>query len=89
MLDSIGRRAFIKTTALAAAAAGAVIAVPGAAGAAARHRALRASQPEGSDGPLVAHVRNARSGEIALFTGARRVTVRDPELAARLLEAAR
>ena len=87
-MDSIGRRAFMKAAAVAAAAAGTAIAVPGAASAAARHRAVRGARAGGAQGPVVAHVRNASSGEIALFVGTRQVTVRDRELAARLIEAA-
>ena len=39
--------------------------------------------------PLVAHVRDLATGEIGLFSGAREVTVLDPQLAARLIKAAR
>jgi hypothetical protein len=40
-----------------------------------------------ADGPIVAHVRDIRSGEIDLFVGTRRVTVKDPTVAARLYRA--
>jgi hypothetical protein len=39
--------------------------------------------------PMVAHVRDVRTGEVDLFVGTRKVRFRDPRLAARLAEAAR
>jgi len=39
--------------------------------------------------PLVAYVRDPRSGRVALMRGDREVTVHDPALAARLARAAR
>jgi hypothetical protein len=41
------------------------------------------------DQAIVAHVRDARSGEIDLFRGTRQVRVHDRELAARLIRASR
>jgi hypothetical protein len=38
--------------------------------------------------PVVAHVRDLATGEIGLFSGAREITVLDPQLAARLIKAA-
>jgi hypothetical protein len=38
---------------------------------------------------LVAHVRDLRSGEISVFVGTDHIVHRDPELAARLYNAAR
>ena len=40
-------------------------------------------------GELVVHVRDARSGEMDVYVGTRHVAVRDPALAARLVDAAR
>jgi len=37
--------------------------------------------------PLVAHVRDLATGEIALFSGTREITLLDPQLAARLARA--
>jgi hypothetical protein len=39
--------------------------------------------------PLVAHVRDLSTGEIAVFNGTREVIVRDPQLANNLFRAAR
>lgn len=47
------------------------------------------SHVSASSGPIVAHVRNARTGEIDVFTGDRQVTVHDRALAARLVAIAR
>ena len=38
--------------------------------------------------PMVAHVRDARTGEVDLFIGTRHVRFTDPQLAARLAKAA-
>ena len=38
-----------------------------------------------SQGPIVAHVRNAETGEVAVMTGSKEVVYRDPELVERLL----
>jgi len=50
---------------------------------------LRGPRKGATSGPLVAHVRDVSSGEIAFLVGSDRVVVRDPELAARLQSAAR
>jgi hypothetical protein len=42
-----------------------------------------------TDEPVVAHVSDARTGQIDLFVGTRHVRVRDHELAARLTRAVR
>jgi hypothetical protein len=60
-------------------------ALDGAAGAAAEADVSAAGLTE----PLVAHVRDLSSGEIRLFSGTREVLVKDPQLANRLLRAAR
>lgn len=39
-------------------------------------------------GPLVAHIRDAGSGEMSLLVGTRELVVRDPDLVARLVKAA-
>ena len=40
-------------------------------------------------GPVVAHVRDAATGELGILNGTREVVVRDPRLVTRLLQAAR
>jgi hypothetical protein len=41
------------------------------------------------DGPVVVHLRDARSGEMDVFAGTRQVRLTDPDLAARLTRAVR
>jgi hypothetical protein len=49
----------------------------------------RGGAPAGiAAGPLVAHVRDLASGEIAFLVGSRRLVVRDPDLAVRIHTAA-
>lgn len=95
----VTRRAFLGRGSLAVAAAGLLSSVPGLSalvgsagsdasvvdGAAAEADVGAASLSE----PLVAHVRDLSSGEISLYNGTREVLVRDPQLASRLLRAAR
>jgi hypothetical protein len=45
--------------------------------------------PAPAGGPVVVHLRNARSGEMDVFAGTTRTRLRDPDLAARLARAAR
>ena len=46
-------------------------------------------QPGNASGPLVAHVRDLATGEIAFLVGSDRFVIRDPALAVRLHTAAR
>lgn len=48
-----------------------------------------AANPAPAGEPVVVHVRDARSGEMDIFSGTSRTRLRDPELAARLARAAR
>ena len=41
-----------------------------------------------ADGPVVAYLRNSATGEIEIFVGTTKTTIRDPSLAARLASAA-
>jgi hypothetical protein len=51
--------------------------------------ALSSSEQLRPDENLVAHVKNARTGEISLFIGHREVTIHDRKVAARLVRATR
>jgi hypothetical protein len=44
--------------------------------------------PAGPGQPMVAHVRDASTGDVELFVGTRLIRFRDPQLAARLVQAA-
>jgi hypothetical protein len=79
MSDST-RRTFVKNSAVAAAGmtvAGALVAEQADAKAAA------------ASGPVVAYVRDPRTGEISVMAGERQVSLQDRKLAARLARAAR
>jgi hypothetical protein len=47
------------------------------------------TDPQAAGEPMVAHVRDVASGDIDLFVGTRLVRIKDPQLAARLAQAAR
>ena len=97
-MQEVSRRIFFKqagAVAAAAAVAGAVVVAPAGIASAAT------SAPSTSDKQLspeehlkagehlVAHVKNARTGEISLFVGHREVTFHDRKVAARLIRATR
>lgn len=88
-MAKVTRRGFIAKSSAGAAAVGALAVAPGLAAA---HAAPKAPLAGGSvllNEALVAHVRDAASGEIAILVGDREVIVRDRELVARLVQAAR
>lgn len=87
---SVSRRAFISRGSVGLAVAGAMAALPG------LGAILRAPRSPLGDGaipatgqPLVAHVRNAATGEISFMVGTQKVVIRDTDLAARLFQAVR
>ena len=98
-MAGVSRRTFLGRGSLAVAAAGVLSSVPGLSGligAAETEAPTADATVAGTDGaaasltdPLVAHVRDISTGEISLFNGTREVIVRDPQLANRLLRAAR
>jgi hypothetical protein len=97
---AVSRRAVLRTGALGVAATGAVAAFPGllpelasdapeaagdASGAAAE---LAPGAAADLEGPVVAHIRDAASGEMSLYIGEREVTYRNPALVNQILRAA-
>jgi len=58
-------------------------------GSAARTTPATAAGPGSAEGPLVIHVRDARTGEMDIFAGTTRTRLVDPALAARLARASR
>jgi hypothetical protein len=80
------RRAFVKNSMAAAAGMTAIGALTGEATVAA---AAAAAEPDAHKGSVVAYVRDARTGEVAVMSGDRTVQVRDRQLAARIARAAR
>jgi hypothetical protein len=92
---TVNRRDFLIRGSAAAAAVGAATLVPGlptSAGATETQGHSPDSETELPGGdtalPLVARVRDVRTGEIDLFFGEHEVAYRDPQLAARLFKAA-
>jgi hypothetical protein len=97
-MDSISRRHFLRTASIGAAATGVVAAggmslLAGTAGTASANETPRTSTPpdapiaDGSD--IVAHVIDARAGQISLFVGTRHIDYTNQALAQELLNAAR
>jgi hypothetical protein len=80
-MSDLTRRGFVKTTAGAAAGMTAI-------GALVTGQAEADAHVTGSD-PVVAYVKDPRTGEISVMSGDREVSVRDPKLAARIARAAR
>lgn len=80
-MSDLTRRGFVKTSAGTAAAMTAI-------GAIVAQQAEAEGGATGS-GPVVAYVKDARTGEISVMSGDREVSVRDPKLAARIVRAAR
>lgn len=54
-----------------------------------RQAATAATNEATTAGPVVVHVRDARSGEMDIFAGTSHTRLRDPDLAARLARAVR
>jgi len=82
----------LAATAVTAATAGPAAAAAATAGDASPDTAGRdggAGDDAAEDGPVIAHVRNARTGEIDVFRGTRQVRVHDTALAAHLIRASR
>jgi len=94
-MEPVSRRNFFKQAGSVAAVAGALAVAPiGLSSASASPRALdepelTASEDLREGDHLVAHVLNARTGEISLYIGTREVRFRDRKVAARLVRATR
>jgi hypothetical protein len=88
-MAKLTRRGFIRKTSVGAATLGALVAVPRLAEVDAAPQPHAAGGPTaGHHEPLLAHVRNRASGEIALLVGTREVVIHDRELVMRLVKAA-
>jgi hypothetical protein len=91
----LSRRAVLQGAATAGAAGLAATALGAAASPAlaATSRSSASGQPRGggdalvSSGPIVVHVRNAKSGDIEVFSGTSQTRLRDKDLAARIARA--
>lgn len=93
----VSRRSVLRGAAGAGAAGLAAAAVAGTAGPAlaavtsapSRRQPARTTNEAAAAGPVVVHLRDARSGEMDVFAGTSHTRLRDPDLAARLARAAR
>lgn len=74
---------------LAATAIAGTLVAPASAAAAPRAHPGRAARVASPDEPVIVHVRDIRSGEMDVFAGTSKVRLHDPDLAARLAQAAR
>jgi nitrous oxide reductase len=83
------RRSLLQGAATAGAAGLAVTAMGAAASPAlaATSRSSAADQSHEHDGPIVVHVRDARTGDIEVFSGTSQTRMRDKDLAARIARA--
>lgn len=102
-MEGFDRRKFLKGSTVAAGLAGAMTVVPGALPAlaksttttrgGARAAAMGAQAHDSASGtgtnePVVAHVRDAKKGEIDVFIGTKHFTLQDRALASRIMGAA-
>jgi hypothetical protein len=99
-MENLSRRSFLQKSSVAVGTAGAMAAAP-AIGKVALRRGMAAPKAGGTsaevdhelpedvkaDGSIIAHVRDVKSGEIDLFVGAKKITVKDRATAARLYRA--
>ncbi len=87
-MAGLTRRTLLKQASIGAAAIGALTG-PGMVAHASPEAQAAALPAEEFHGHLVAHVRNAKTGEIALLFGTQEVIIHDRALAVRLVKAAR
>jgi hypothetical protein len=82
----LSRRSLLRGSAVAGATGLAVTAMGAMAGPALAD-SRRASATELPDGPIVVHVRDAKSGDLEVFSGTSQTRLRDQDLAARIARA--
>ena len=87
-MTDLNRRSFLKQTSVGAATLGLLSSVPALAVISESPRAIPEVADTTVNGPLVAHVSDVATGEVALLLGSREITFRDPQLVARLIKAA-
>jgi hypothetical protein len=90
-MANLSRKSFIEQASVTAVAAAALATVPGFALSreTAHASAAGAKTSKQAGGPLLAHVRNASTGEIAVLFGTHEVVIYDRAVAARLMQVAR
>jgi hypothetical protein len=90
-MEPTNRRDFLKHASVAAAVAGAAAAVPLSIteSASAEEKTPRVPADAHVEGHVVAHLRDVQTGEVAIYSGNREITVKDKRLAALIYKASR
>jgi hypothetical protein len=89
-MTDLTRRSFLKQTSVGAATLGLLSSLPALAAIPDSPQATNPGVPAAAfSGPMIAHVRDVATGEVALLVGAREIIFHDPQLVARLMKAAR
>jgi hypothetical protein len=88
-MANLSRKGFIGKASVGALTVGALVAVPGYDLGSDVAHASAEDTSAAHTGTLLAHLRNAATGEIAILVGTREVVIHDQALAHRLLQAAR
>jgi hypothetical protein len=87
-MTDASRRNFLLIAGAGAAAVGTAVVAPTAAAAVPRREKAANSEgtqlPDGADAPMVAYIKNPKTGELSVMSGEREVVVHDRELVARL-----
>ncbi len=91
-MDPVTRRTFLKRAGVGAAAVGVAATVPSFLRNGAKPSKVTPAVPMGrvsQEGPVVAHISDANTGDITLMSGTKEVTYHNPALARELLRASR
>jgi hypothetical protein len=88
-MTNLNRRSFLKQTSVGAATLGLLSSLPALAAISDSPQATKPEVPAAAfSGPMIAHVSDVATGEVALLVGAREIIFHDPQLVARLMKAA-
>jgi hypothetical protein len=89
-MTKLSRRGFLGQTSAGAATIGALLAMPGLAEVTNAAGIPRSELTKAElEGPIVAHIRNLHTGEIAIMVGTREIVYRDQQFVKRLVKALR
>ena len=88
-MANLTRRSFLKQTSVSTATLGLLPSLPALAAIADSPQGTTREVPAAAfSGPIIVHVNDVATGEVALLVGAREIIFRDPQLVARLMKAA-
>jgi hypothetical protein len=86
-MTDLNRRSFLKQTSVGAATLGLLSSLPALAAIPDSPLATKPEVPAAAfSGPMIAHVSDVATGEVALLVGAREIIFHDPQLVARLMK---